>query len=513
MGTPIASMRGVEGHLDKAEWIPAIVECGRLLEAILKEIYRRIAPHLPQHAKNRIHAWELSNQTRPGPTLGGLLFIFRDAGLFKFAENRFERPLPQLIATHWTVLLKLRNDAAHEPGTATRGGADLFVSSVAAFMEELGWEEFHSDPTHALQLVHPFELFKGFENLELFARARRYDRSDQQAVVSHLLLHSIQPAYYLGKLDVLDHYAKRIGNSSHFWPRSDLLINALAIVAGAYALYKGLKYHESQTYFENTKADLELCRAAPIDGTAGSWPEAIRLDFLGLCLFHLHLIARKAGDWAEADAYLRKAEQVFRSAIEEFEKLSVSPFADVSDLWLGYALRNLGAVLADIGEKPAARAQYDLALAKRERSYQRARQDCEPFIWGQLKAEIELVRIDIAVLQGERGALQRSTKSLLSMRHTLPSIWPHVEERLYESAIALNCPQTAELVVVTAVKDRLSRLVGETSACEIQSEVRSGSAIHAAVAARLALQKQSGAALAFVPGFVAETELQERDGI
>jgi hypothetical protein len=74
---------------------------------------------------------------------------------------------------------------------------------------------------------------------------------------------------------------------------------------------------------------------------------------------------------------------------------------------------------------------------------------------------VELVKIDIAHLEGKSEAPAQSVTRLLQTRQDLPSVWPHVEERLYESAIALNAPVVAESVVLAAVEDRLSRLTGK----------------------------------------------------
>jgi hypothetical protein len=64
-------------------------------------------------------------------------------------------------------------------------------------------------------------------------------------------------------------------------------------------------------------------------------------------------------------------------------------------------------------------------------------------------------------------------------------VWPHVEERLYESAIALNAPAVAENVVLAALEDRLSHLMGKRCARLIRDEIRARKVIHEAVASRL----------------------------
>jgi hypothetical protein len=70
------------------------------------------------------------------------------------------------------------------------------------------------------------------------------------------------------------------------------------------------------------------------------------------------------------------------------------------------------------------------------------------------------------------------------MRHDLPSVWPHVEEYLYESSIALNAPNVAETVALAALEDRLSHLTGKKCARFIRDEVRSRKVIYEAVVSR-----------------------------
>ena len=169
--------------------------------------------------------------------------------------------------------------------------------------------------------------------------------------------------------------------------------------------------------------------------------------------------ARKDGPSADAAAFLQNAKQAFESALGHFDRLAVSPLPDVAALWKGYVLRNLGWVLRDGGEPKLAGESYRQALKERERVYQRLRHDCGPLIASQLLVEVELVKIDLADLEGKSDALAESATRLLQMRQDLPSVWPHVEERLCELAITLDAPAVAENVVLTALEDRLSHLL------------------------------------------------------
>jgi hypothetical protein len=124
-----------------------------------------------------------------------------------------------------------------------------------------------------------------------------------------VLLHSIQPAYYLDKLEVLQDYSRRIGRNPDFNPTANVLVDARTIVEGACAMYGGLKRQEGREYFEEVKTKLEVSLTVDIDETLGSWPEAIRLDFLGLCFYHLYLNARKDGHSVDAAAFLQDAKR------------------------------------------------------------------------------------------------------------------------------------------------------------------------------------------------------------
>ena len=478
----MASMRAVDRHLEGGDWLAASRECGSLLESILHEIYRRVEPNLSTTAKSNILRRE-SNKARPIEkfTLGDLTAAFKAAGVLTQARTDFGRALPYLLQADWNTLVRLRNNSIHRD-QASRADANFLAAYVSAFLEELGWEDFGNVPTAATSAIHPFELFKDFYILEKAVKPRRYDRSDQQEFVANVLLHSIQPAYYLDKLEVLQDYSMRVGRSPDFNPMGDILVDARTIVQGAYAIYAGLKRQEGRKYFERVKADLEVPLTAKVDKTRGSWPDAIRLDFLGLCFYHLHLNARKDGQSADAAGFLESAKQAFNSALDHLGRLAAGPLRDVAALWKGYALRNLGSVLADSGEPGLADESYKQALNERERVYQRLRQDSLPLIASQLLVEVELVKIDIANLEVKSEALAASTERLLGIRQDLPSVWPHVEERLYESAIALNAPTAAESVVLTAVEDRLSRLMGKKCARLIRDEVGSGKVIREAVA-------------------------------
>ena len=504
----MASMRNVERHLEGGDWVSAIRECGCLLESILHEIYNRTERNLSSEAKTTIREWERSKRRNLLKfTLGDLTEALKDARVLVHAQNDLRRPLPYLKGADWKTLVALRNKSSHASSTATRADANFFAAYVSAFLEELGWENFGDDPAANSTAIHPFDLFMDFDALERLIKPWRYGRSDPQDVVASVLLHSIQPAYYLNKLELLQDLSRRVGRNPDFNPMANVLVDARTIVEGACALYGGLKRQEGREYFEAVHTNLELPLTAEIDEKQGSsWPEAIRCDFLGLCCYHLHLDARKDGKFAEAGAFLQMAKHGFDSAANHFQRLAVPPLLDVAALWKGYALRNLGAVLADCGEPKLAGESYRRALREREQVYQRLRHDCAPLISSQLLVEVELVKIDIAELEGKREALAESVNRLLQMRQSLPSVWPHVEELLYESAIALNTPATAELVVLAALEDRLSHLTGRKCALWIRNEVLSRKLIHEALASRCGPGQTQGVG-APVPGLGSDVQL------
>jgi tetratricopeptide (TPR) repeat protein len=473
----VASMRNVERHLQRSDWISAIRECGCLLESVLHEIYRRTEPNLPSQAKSTIRNWERRKQGRSilKFTLGDLTDALKTAGVFNQAQIDFGRQLPYLLGAYWDALVPLRNQSSHANATATKADANFFAAYVAAFLEDLGWENFGNSPAAGSTAIHPFNLFEDFDCLETVINPWRYGTSEPQDVVSNVLLHSIQPAFYLNKLELLQDYSRRIGRNPDFHPMASVLVDARTIVDGACGLYGGLRRQESSEYFEAVKTNLEVPLTTEIDEKKqGSWPEAIRLDFLGLCNYHLHLDARKDGRVAASATLLENAKRSYDLALSQLDRLAVPPLDDVAALWKGYVLRNLGLVLADGGESKLAGESYRKALKERERVYQRLRHDCAPLIVSQLLVEVELVKIDIAYLEGKSDRLADSAARLLRMREDLPSIWPHIEERLYDSALALNAPAVAERVVLAALEDRLSHLTGKTSAqlvCVRSSEV------------------------------------------
>ena len=480
----MASMRKVEQHLEAGDWTAAAQECGVLLEAILRKIYDDTKPNLSSSAKAGIRRLEgKHHKSIEKFTMGPLTDAFKAAGVFPRAEIDLGRRLPYLIGADWDTLVPLRNRSAHPTPNkiVTRADASFFAAYVSAFLEELGWQNFDSDPAPAS--IDPFELFKDFDLLERVVKPRRFARSDPQDAVGHVLLHSIQPAYYLDKLEVLQDYSRRVGKNPDHKPMADVLVDARTIVENACAIYAGLKRHEGREYFEALKTKLDVPLTAAIDEQKGSWPEAIRLDFLGLCYYHLYLNSRKEGQSVSAAALLKDARKAFESALGHLDRLNVPPMESVAGLWRGYALRNRGAVLAASGEPELAGQSYHQALEQRQRTYQRLSGDVIPLIASQLLVEVELVKIDIAELEG-KSEVSAETKRLLRMRQKLPAVWPHLEERLYELAISLNAPVVAEDVVLTAVEDRLSRLTGEKCAQMIRDELQSGKVIHEVIASR-----------------------------
>jgi hypothetical protein len=351
----MASMRNVERHLEGGDWTSAIRECGCLLESVLHAIYKLTEPNLSSVAKAKIR--DLENRKGRNIrkfTLGNLTDAFKAAHVLTQAANDFDRPLPYLLDANWKTLVLLRNKSSHTSFLATKADANFFAVHVSAFLEELGWENFGNDSVATPTAIHPFDLFKDFDVLEKVVKPRRYSRSDQQDVVGNVLLHSIQPAYYLDKLELLQENSRRVGRNPDFNPLANVLVDARTIVEGACALYGGLKRQEGREYFEAVKTNLEVPLTTEIDEKLGSWPEAIRLDFLGLCFYHLHLDARKEGHSVDAAAFLQNAKKAFESALDHFDHLAVAPLVDVAALWKGYALRNLGSVLADSGESELA---------------------------------------------------------------------------------------------------------------------------------------------------------------
>jgi hypothetical protein len=491
----MASLGEIERHLEAGEWVAAVHDCGCLLETLLHEIYRRTEPNLSTDDRAKIRKLEgKKHRTILKFTLGDLTFALKTGRVFAQTERDFGRPLPWLRFADWKTLVELRNDANHANPIATPAGARFFAANLSALLEDLGWQTFG----HVTAATHPFKLFKEFDRLELAVKPSRFGRSEPQDDVAHVLLHSIQPAYYLDKLELLQEYSRRAGKNPDFEPMDNALLDARTIVDGACALYGGLKRHEGREYFEEVRIKLDVSLTAEVDQQNGSWPEAIRLDFLGLCCYHLHLDARKDGRFAAADAFLQRAREAYESALNHFGRLAVPPLVDVTTLWKGYVFRNLGSVLADCGDRQLAGDFYRRALQERERVYQRLGKDCDKLVASQLLVEVELVRIDLAELDRKSDTLAESVARLLPMRQDLPSIWPHVEERLYECSIALNAPDVAEGVILAALEDRLSRLTGKRWAVWIRDEVRSRKVAHEAAASRCR-ERQTGHSAAVRP--------------
>src|SRR5262249_33470700 len=150
-------------HLERGDWISALRECGSLLEEVLRELYDRTASHLSNAAKTTILNWERRTRRNiTNCTLGNFTDVLKSARVLSQAQSDFGRPLPFLLGADWQALVSLRNKASHAGATVSRAEAHFFAAYVAAFLEELGWENFGYDPAAASATFHPFDLFKEF---------------------------------------------------------------------------------------------------------------------------------------------------------------------------------------------------------------------------------------------------------------------------------------------------------------------------------------------------------------
>lgn len=316
---------------------------------------------------------------------------------------------------------------------------------------------------------HPFDPFKRYDEVRHLLEPRPPGEAIPHDVVADILLHSIQPAYYLKKLELLDDDLVQIGENPAYKDPSPALANARMVAQGACRLYKAVVNRKGHQAFQDVRDDLDV--RPRTEGTPEElllWTDAIRLDFLGLCELQSYVQLSKNRGRADAIGHLDGAIREFGASLARFDEIRSGSRELVVALWKGYVCRNLAASLGHKGDDVRAELYYKAALDHREKVYHAWKFDCHPTVREHMHIEIQMIHIDIAILNDDADEFGRLAKKLLHKQGAnLLGMWAYVEEFFCESALKLKRFDVAEEVIRMALKEPLFHLVGGPSARRI----------------------------------------------
>ena len=316
---------------------------------------------------------------------------------------------------------------------------------------------------------HPFDPFKRFDEVRHLLEPRPPTEAVPHDVLADVLLHSIQPAYYLKKLELLDDDLVQIGENPAYKDPSPALANARMVAHCACRLYKAIVNKKGTQAFQEVRDELDVrLRTEGAPEELLLWTDAIRLDFLGLCELQLYVQLSKNHARAEAIEHLDGAIREFGASLARFDEIRSGSRKLVVALWKGYVCRNLAASLGHKGDNDRAESYYKAALDHREKVYHAWKFDCHPTVKEHMKIELQMINIDLAILNEDADEFGRLAKKLLHKQGAnLLGMWAYVEEFFYESALKLKRFDVAEEVIRMALKEPLFHLVGGPSARRI----------------------------------------------
>jgi tetratricopeptide (TPR) repeat protein len=210
-------------------------------------------------------------------------------------------------------------------------------------------------------------------------------------MLSSALIHSIQPAFYSGEINILHSLAEKIDIPFKVSPE---LPDAKRICVAACLFYE---YTDNRTPKINELKRVEMALVNSLDeeitnGDLYYWMNAIRNDFRGLAQKQMSYLAKPG---IQETKNKTKALESFADALNDLEKISGYSKAILS-LWKGYVLRNIGRIQAELGDSNKAKTALNEALNKRRESFgllQGSR--VQPIFISQILLEISAVEIDL----------------------------------------------------------------------------------------------------------------------
>lgn len=210
------------------------------------------------------------------------------------------------------------------------------------------------------------------------------------SLLSGILLHSIQPAFYSGEIQYLKNLVSKLNIDSTL---SDELPDAKRICAAACDFYIYTESSSNNISSMMQVADsLSEARSASQASPTTNWINAIRHDFIGLAYRQMAIRTKAA---KRKDLYLSSAIDAFNNSLVSLEKLGNNSDPMVT-LWRGYVHRNLGRALAAQGNTQPAMKKLTTALTERKWSTGVLRgSGISDMLHMQLLLEIQSVQMDL----------------------------------------------------------------------------------------------------------------------
>ena len=122
----------------------ALQEAGSLLEALLKELYRRTVDQVSPGDQKLItdKLEKIGKGKSVGDlTLGQITGLFREANLFDQAERALGKKIPHISTVNFNAFIDIRNRAVHKGEQVTLKESQFFAAQLSLFVEELGLGE------------------------------------------------------------------------------------------------------------------------------------------------------------------------------------------------------------------------------------------------------------------------------------------------------------------------------------------------------------------------------------
>ena len=122
----------------------ALQEAGSVLEALLKDLYRRtidnVAPNQQKQISDKLEI--VGKGKSVGElTLGQIVGLFREANLFEYAERAVGKKLRHLSTTNFNTLVDIRNRSVHKGEQIGSKESQFFAAQLSLFVDELGFSD------------------------------------------------------------------------------------------------------------------------------------------------------------------------------------------------------------------------------------------------------------------------------------------------------------------------------------------------------------------------------------
>ena len=240
--------------------------------------------------------------------------------------------------------------------------------------------------------VNPLDVFINWPSWrQWIERQAGGDVAPDYSLLSGVMLHAIQPAFYNGEIPSLRKLVSSIIIDANLSSELPDAKRVTAAVCDYYAYTESgppSKGHMNQvvkSLSNNHKINTQSC--------VTSWIEIIRLNFIGLAYRQMSI--RSKGS-SQKDTYAKQSLDSFLESGKHLSSLNATNDPIVS-LWKGYNHRNLGRVYQSLGDLNNSKSELVSSLEERERSMSLIRSNnINNAIDMQLMLEIQSVEMDLS---------------------------------------------------------------------------------------------------------------------